>query len=317
VHFQSQANLLKRIFLVCFILKVVSAPSAYPIIKQLDGKEDDKFKQYEADVQAARKRVLNQTKPIDPQSEAARLVIYEYKLGANRDLQNIAARCVVFESSIATLNRIMHRSETADRDVLLLPTIPGLFVPCAADVSKSELEKLMISTRIDDKNAEIITVHNEQFLFFPGKDFNATEKAFFLYPMEKKGFRYPLRYFTVTSNFGIRRNPITGNVNNHNGLDLAAPMGTQVFATQDGIVTEIGNDTIYGNYVVVKHNGDWVSLYGHLSRIDTTHRARVQAGDPIGKVGSTGQSTGPHLHFELRQNGKAQDPGKLLFKERE
>jgi murein DD-endopeptidase MepM/ murein hydrolase activator NlpD len=296
-------------------LKVVVAPSAYPVIKQLDGKEDDQFKQYAADVQSARKRVLNQTKPIDPQSEAAKLVIYEYKLGADRNLQSIAARCVVFESSIATLNRIMRRSETAERDVLLLPTIPGLFVPCDDATSKSELEKLMLNARIDDKNAEIITVRNERFLFFPGKDFNATEKAFFLYPIEKIGFQYPLRYFTITSKFGVRRNPVTGNVRNHDGLDLAAPLGTQVFATQDGVVTEIGNDTIYGAYVVVKHEGNWASLYGHLSRIETERRARVRAGDLIGRVGSTGQSTGPHLHFELRQNGKAQDPGKLLFKE--
>jgi murein DD-endopeptidase MepM/ murein hydrolase activator NlpD len=297
------------------MLKVVSISGAYPIIKQLDGKEDDKFKQYAADVQAARKRVLNQTKAIDPKSEAKKLVIYEYKLSADRDLQSIAARCVIFESSIATLNRIMHRSEITDRDVLLLPTIPGLFVPCDAAASKSELEKLLISARINDKNSETIMIHNEQFLFFPGKDFNATEKAFFLYPMEKKGFRYPLRYFTVTSVFGVRKNPVTGNINNHNGLDLAAPMGTQVFATQDGVVTEVGSDTVYGNYVVVKHDGNWASLYGHLSRIETVHSARLQAGDPIGKVGSTGQSTGPHLHFELRQNGRAKDPGKLLFKE--
>ncbi|MDR0411229.1 MAG: M23 family metallopeptidase [Treponema sp.] len=311
---------MKQIFLICLILEVVSAAAAYPVIKQLDGKEDDKFKQYTADVQESRKRVLNQSKPIDPQSEAAKLVIYEYKLGANRDLQNIAARCVVFESSIATLNRIMHRSEIADRDVLLLPTIPGLFVPCDVESSKSELEKLMLNARIGDKNAKIITVGSEQFLFFPGKDFNATEKAFFLYPIEKKekgGFRYPLRYFTVTSAFGVRRNPVTGNMNNHNGLDLAAPMGTQVFAAQDGIVTEIGNDAVYGNYVVVRHEGNWASLYGHLSRVETARRASVRVGDPIGRVGSTGQSTGPHLHFELRQNGKAQDPGKLLFRRSE
>jgi murein DD-endopeptidase MepM/ murein hydrolase activator NlpD len=313
VYFQSRINSLKQIFLVCFVLRVVSIP-AYPIIKQLDGKKDDKFKQYTADVQEARKRVLNQTKPIDPQSEAARLVIYEYKLSENRDLQNIAARCVIFESSIATLNRMTHRSELSDRNTLLLPTIPGLFVPYDANAAKSELEKLMLNARIDDKNAKIITVHNGQFLFFPGEDFNPTERAFFLYPAGKKGFHYPLQSFTVTSGFGIRKNPITGKVKNHDGLDLAAPMGTQVSAALDGIVTEVGTDAVYGNYIVIKHEGNWASLYGHLSLIETTLHARVQAGESIGRVGSTGQSTGPHLHFELRQNGKAQDPGKLLFK---
>jgi murein DD-endopeptidase MepM/ murein hydrolase activator NlpD len=99
----------------------------------------------------------------------------------------------------------------------------------------------------------------------------------------------------------------------HGGLDLAAPEGTGVYAAAPGIVTETGDDPVYGKYVVISHAGGWASLYGHLSRIETGLRREVLSGILIGRVGSTGQSTGPHLHFELRRNGRTEDPGKYLF----
>jgi murein DD-endopeptidase MepM/ murein hydrolase activator NlpD len=108
-------------------------------------------------------------------------------------------------------------------------------------------------------------------------------------------------------------NPVTGNLRFHEGLDLAAPAGTEVYAAAGGIVTEVGSDPIYGNFVVIRHDGNWASLYGHLQRTAVTLRMNVKSGMLIGWVGSTGQSTGPHLHFELRQNGMARDPDKYLF----
>jgi murein DD-endopeptidase MepM/ murein hydrolase activator NlpD len=90
-------------------------------------------------------------------------------------------------------------------------------------------------------------------------------------------------------------------------------MGSEVYAAGDGEVVEMGTDPVYGNYIIIEHGGNWRSLYGHLSKFETTLRRHVRSGSLIGRVGSTGLSTGPHLHFELRQNGKAQDPGRLLF----
>ena len=172
----------------------------------------------------------------------------------------------------------------------------------------------MVSSRIDHEGIGITISRNgskERFRFIPGADFSPTERIFFFHT----GFRYPLRNYRLTSSFGLRVNPVTGILRNHNGLDLAAPAGTEVYAVRDGVVTEIGEDAVYGNYIVLQHGEGWVSLYGHLSKIDTALRRRVESGTLIGRVGSTGQSTGPHLHFELRQNGKAQDPGKYLFKQ--
>jgi murein DD-endopeptidase MepM/ murein hydrolase activator NlpD len=124
-----------------------------------------------------------------------------------------------------------------------------------------------------------------------------------------------LRVYTLTSSFGPRINPVTGNQGFHRGLDFAAPEGADVFAAREGIISEIGEDPVYGKYIVIQHGDTWASLYGHLSSVTAVLRSSVQSGTLIGKVGSTGQSTGPHLHFELRQNGRAQDPGRYLFRE--
>ncbi len=110
----------------------------------------------------------------------------------------------------------------------------------------------------------------------------------------------------------MRANPFSGNVVMHQGVDLAAPEGTEVYAAADGVVTYTGFDPIYGNYIIISHSDRWTSLYGHLQIIEAVLRTNVKSGSLIGRVGSTGQSTGPHLHFELRQDGRALNPaGKL------
>jgi murein DD-endopeptidase MepM/ murein hydrolase activator NlpD len=100
----------------------------------------------------------------------------------------------------------------------------------------------------------------------------------------------------------------------HQGMDLAAPEGTEVLAVSDGTVTDAGFDPVYGNYIIISHSEKWTSLYGHLQKIEIALRSTVKSGSLIGRVGTTGQSTGPHLHFELRQDGKPLNPaGRLRY----
>jgi murein DD-endopeptidase MepM/ murein hydrolase activator NlpD len=171
-----------------------------------------------------------------------------------------------------------------------------------------------MSSSRDGEGGFVITVRRGgtggRFLFIPGADFRSTERSFFL----TGGFRFPLKEFRLTSGFGPRVNPVTGNLRIHQGLDLAAPLGADVCAARDGTVAETGDDPVYGKYVIIEHSGNWTSLYGHLSEINTVLRRNVKSGNLIGRVGSTGQSTGPHLHFEIRQRGKAQNPDRLLFR---
>jgi murein DD-endopeptidase MepM/ murein hydrolase activator NlpD len=194
---------------------------------------------------------------------------------------------------------------------MLLPSVPGIFV---SETPVNSLERLISAARAeDDGNRGVVLSiprdgRTERFLFIPGDDFTPTERVFFL----NRGFQFPLRDFRVTSFYGPRINPITGNHSIHRGIDLAAPMGAEVFAARSGTVLSQGYDRILGNFITIAHDNNWVSLYGHLSEINTVLRQDVQSGTLIGRVGSTGQSTGPHLHFELWQHGQTRDPARML-----
>lgn len=113
---------------------------------------------------------------------------------------------------------------------------------------------------------------------------------------------------TITSDYGWRGDPFTGRTAWHAGMDIAAPEGETVAACWDGQVVFAGRKGGYGNAVIVEHQGGWRSVYGHLSRVDVQEGDVVAAGRKIAEVGSTGRSTGPHLHFELRYAGASVDP---------
>jgi murein DD-endopeptidase MepM/ murein hydrolase activator NlpD len=117
---------------------------------------------------------------------------------------------------------------------------------------------------------------------------------------------------TITSPFGYRRNPFGGGMEFHQGLDIAAPMGTTITAAASGTVISAGWYGGYGNYILIDHGGGMATGYGHCSQIFVSVGQQVQKGQAIGAVGSTGASTGPHLHFEVRINGKPVDPAAYL-----
>jgi murein DD-endopeptidase MepM/ murein hydrolase activator NlpD len=118
----------------------------------------------------------------------------------------------------------------------------------------------------------------------------------------------PMEFSRVTSGFAMRFHPIHQTFRRHLGVDYAAPTGTPVRTVGDGVVDFAGWQNGYGNVVQIRHTNDRSTLYAHLSRIDVKKGARIEQGQRIGAVGSTGWSTGPHLHFEFRVNGEHQDP---------
>ena len=118
---------------------------------------------------------------------------------------------------------------------------------------------------------------------------------------------YPV-YGRLTSPFGYRRHPVYGSSSMHTGIDIAAPMGTPIAAADSGTVIYTGWRGGYGNTVIVQHSKDLSTLYAHGSRIATSNGAHVKRGELIMYVGSTGLSTGPHLHFEVRVNGNPVNP---------
>ena len=303
------------IFLCPFFSHAEENPTdaqALPIIARLDWR-DENFRQLISDVEANRRRVFNLTvtrrvnNNESLRSVADSLTIFRYVAIEGDTIYSLAARCSIPYSTLASLNRLDNPAMVQAGIPLLLPTAPGLFVP---QQPQSDLEQLLASSHFPaSEDASAIVTVGAVFHYFPGSDFNSTERAFFL----NTGFSLPLRSYRLTSSFGMRTSPISGNLRLHEGIDMAAPAGTEVYAAGNGVVTEVGNDPVYGNYVVIKHPNNWASLYGHLQRVGTTLHATVRSGTLIGWVGSTGQSTGPHLHFELRHNGRAQDPGRHLF----
>ena len=120
--------------------------------------------------------------------------------------------------------------------------------------------------------------------------------------------RMPVDGVMMTSDYGMRWHPVTGGRHQHKGVDLAGPVGTPVHATADGTIGRADWFSSYGLYVAIEHGGNLETRYGHMSRLNVAAGQRVRKGDVIGFIGSTGRSTGPHLHYEVRVAGAAVNP---------
>jgi murein DD-endopeptidase MepM/ murein hydrolase activator NlpD len=141
-------------------------------------------------------------------------------------------------------------------------------------------------------------------LFTSWKKLDNLQDGAIAVPSEK-----PVKTAAFTSGYGVRSDPFQGRAAMHAGIDLSGPVGTPIYATADGIVTTAGwNSGGYGNLIKVDHGRGIETRYGHLSAIGVRPGQRVKRGDFIGRMGSTGRSTGSHLHYEVRIDGRAVNP---------
>ena len=122
----------------------------------------------------------------------------------------------------------------------------------------------------------------------------------------------PVNRLTISSGFGVRRDPFTGSTAMHRGLDFRGPTGAPIHAAADGKVTFVGRSSGYGNVVEISHGNGLKTRYAHMSKFHAKRGQKVEAGDVIGALGSTGRSTGPHLHFEVHINNRAVNPRPFL-----
>lgn len=118
----------------------------------------------------------------------------------------------------------------------------------------------------------------------------------------------PVEMLELTSNYGVRSDPFSGRARMHKGIDIPGPIGTPIYATADGIVSRSQWVNGYGNLVEIAHGNDTQTRYGHLSKLMVSPNERVHRGQLIGLMGSTGRSTGSHLHYEIRIAGAAINP---------
>lgn len=168
-------------------------------------------------------------------------------------------------------------------------------------MSKLTQEEQQIQTQIEEykmQMAEIeIEIRNLSGIQSFGEDYIGGEM---IWPIPG--------YKAITSKYGMRTHPITGLYSLHTGTDVGAPIGTNFVAAASGVVTKAGYNKYYGNMVIIDHGGGIQTLYAHGSEIVVQLGDLVSTGDIVLKVGSTGYSTGPHAHFEIRINGKTVDP---------
>ncbi len=133
------------------------------------------------------------------------------------------------------------------------------------------------------------------------------------YSVKKSLLKTPINGARVSSGFGMRRHPVLGYSKLHKGVDFAARTGTPIFAAGDGVIVRRLWNGGYGRYIKIKHNSTYQTAYAHMSRFNRRFKrgSRVKQGDVIGYVGTTGRSTGPHLHFEVIRKGRAINPAKV------
>src|SRR6056297_950861 len=293
-------------FIILFMCSSASvtwaADTIYPQIDYLN-RDDPVFHQATEDISLYYKAEHTDTTPPP-------LAFFSYTPGKTDTLFSIAARFNLPYETIALLNGLRNPEALKNNSQLLIPNTPGLFIP---ETPKNDIEKLICSwrTRAPQQGAPVYVIdgpHKKLYYFLPGERFHPLERLFFLNVL----FRFPLPKGVVTSNYGLRASPFTHKQHFHHGIDIAAPQGTAVQAARGGTAVATGAGGILGRYVVLQHEGNFTTIYGHLEEIFVEKGHKIGAGAIIGTVGSTGMSTGPHLHFEIRNAGESWDPSKML-----
>lgn len=288
-------------------------PSDYPEIRILT-RDDLLFVQQQAEVE----QYYRLSKAVGG-AQLPPLGIFTYRRRKAEDLFALNARLGLPYDTLVTLNGAVDAKGFNALARILVPTQPGLFVHMPP---RTPLENMVISSRqgqgMPGRSLVIARAgRNETMIFFPGEMFTSVERAYFLGIL----FQFPVAFSVVqgliTSRYGMRQDPFSGEQEFHNGLDIAAAEGTPVRAAREGVVSETGSNDVLGSYIVLSHPGGWETVYGHLSSIRAMLKGEVQAGEQIGQVGRTGRATGAHLHFEVRRKGSATDPFPLLAAARE
>ncbi len=290
--------------LLGLVVAAAAAAADYPKIARLDSR-DPTFRQLQQDIEAC-----YQAEAKGDSAGRPTLTLYAYDR-RREDLFALAARVSLPYETLATLNSLASPADLEERPAVLLPNMPGLFVP---EEPVTDFEEVLVSSSAERRaGGRLVTIAGQaggrRMLFFAGERFNPVERAFFLRIL----FRFPLgSRGSLSSLYGTRASPFTGHAQFHNGIDIAAAAGSSVVAARDGTVAEVGVDELLGLFVRLAHQGGYETVYGHLQEALVSLNQEVASGMIIGKVGTSGRSTGPHLHFEIRRKGSTRDPLPLI-----
>nr|WP_246433831.1 M23 family metallopeptidase [Spirochaeta isovalerica] len=234
------------------------------------------------------------------------LNFYTYIVKEKDSVFSISSILNLSYDTIVSLNGLEHPDDLKAGDILLIPNSPGVFV---SGLPETGLEEI-IALRKETGRKIYITKSGRKtpYLFMAGSYLSGKERAFFLRTL----FRKPLAVTVVTSAYGYRIHPVLGNRHFHTGIDYRAEEGTDVLASEDGVISGTGMLGNYGLYIIIDHEGGYQTVYSHLNRVNVKVHDRVLSGQVIAESGNTGISTGPHLHFEIRKEGIPVNPA-LFF----
>jgi len=254
-----------------------------------------------------------ETAALEPEAlSKTRILLYDtHTVTSGENISTLAVNMGLNQGTIISVNKISNTRLLQIGKVLKIPNQDGiLHAVRSGDTLSSIAEKYKAQP-------EEIKTANELFsdkirtgtdLFIPGAKLDWVS----LQEINGDLFIWPING-AITSPYGYRKDPFNGNrVQFHSGLDIRGSMGTPVRAAMSGRVSNTGYDAVYGNYVIISHHSGYRTLYGHLSVIRTRSGAYVGTGERIGDVGSTGLSTGPHLHFMVYKNGVTVNPRSLI-----
>ncbi len=246
-------------------------------------------------------------------SEGLELCYFTYRVQKGDMIGFIADKFNVTQDTIISVNNIHQSRLIQIGQILKIPSMPGIVytVKKNGETANSIAEKFEVSV---EKLARVNHLQENQNLVAGQTLFAPDALLDWVTRQEINGdlFHKPVRSrYYLSSYYGWRSSPFSGKRSYHSGVDMACPQGTPVYAALGGTVTSVGYNNVYGNYIIVTHHSGYKTLYGHLSKQLVTRGKWVDTNSRIGLVGSTGLSTGPHLHFTVYKFGKTVNPAGL------
>ncbi|WKC75992.1 M23 family metallopeptidase [Borreliella valaisiana] len=239
------------------------------------------------------------------------LKVFDHKIKPGETLSHVAARYQINSETLISFNEIKDVRNIKPNSVIKVPNMKGIVYVVKKNDSISSIASAYNVPKVDildSNNLDNEVLFLGQKLFIPGgrlpKDF--------LKEVLGETFIYPVQG-VITSGYGYRPDPFTGVISFHNGIDIANLANTPIKASREGIVVTVGfNAGGYGKYIVISHSNGFQTLYAHLNSFAVKVGKKVSRGAVIGYMGSTGYSTGNHLHFTIFKNGKTENPMKYL-----
>ncbi len=237
----------------------------------------------------------------------------EYKVMSGDTISSISLKFGLRNiSTLIAVNNISNVRKLQAGQKLKVPSMDGILYTVQQGDSLDGIAakyKVPLEDLLDVNDLESSVLAKGTSLFIPGAALdNSTLKQAL-----GELFKLPLASgYRITSEFGSRADPFTGVASNHTGIDLAIAQGTPIKAAMSGKVATVGWTNVYGNYVIVTHSNGYQTLYAHMQKYTVKSGQYVDQGTQIGLVGSTGYSTGPHLHFSVYKNGSLVNPRTIL-----